>query len=591
TIPRMNYFEEVELSDWSFVSFLEWRSRFSDFSDKEVEHSSWKALLINISNTSSYGIYKMTKAQELLFSFEQYNECKYLSECLEFVYRALIFYPLFDLGRMPQSIAEHIDKKSYSVEKFWEKRRIMYFNNRLKTISMETKLQMAISDHKYVVNKSEEETNHSVLIGKRRHQILKNELEPESEDTLEPIQKQNRRQTRYGRNIPDYSEQESDHEPEKRIRITQPELQPHRASKNRDDRPEIDNENYDEKTELFFKPSDISTIKGIVTESIISTTDELVVKLLRWQQSNLEQICHGVHIPEEQNIYHLLSVSSIFYLQQRNEQSYLGFLTENEISKIRSDIISKFVKITTPQELINFVSENKKKFQRDSQEEISRFIKLSAVKYNGNLLNETFFNLLEECATWNPLVDVNKMNEGTFIVDYIGPLFNKTIHYFNYVSIHSWIDIESEASKSFRGRGRVPDYMLKNKDETRVGVFCEVISPKRQDEKNKIYWGIYRGSIHAKDSIDLNIKQQEMHPNETNQIIIFINGHKMERSRVTYKASSIDEYSDSLGERYNTTPIQTNYSIWLRPTADTPTKKNETICLHIRKSKLDDLDL
>ncbi|CAG8713921.1 19790_t:CDS:1, partial [Racocetra fulgida] len=28
-------------------------------------------------------------------------------------------------------------------------------------------------------------------------------------------QKQNRRQTRYGINIPDYSEQESDHEPEK----------------------------------------------------------------------------------------------------------------------------------------------------------------------------------------------------------------------------------------------------------------------------------------------------------------------------------------------------------------------------------------
>lgn len=80
---------------------------------------------------------------------------------------------------------------------------------------MKTKLQMAISDHKYVVNKSEEETNHSVLIGKRRHQILKNELEPESEDTLEPIQKQNRRQTRYGRNNLDYSEQESDHEPEK----------------------------------------------------------------------------------------------------------------------------------------------------------------------------------------------------------------------------------------------------------------------------------------------------------------------------------------------------------------------------------------
>ncbi|CAG8762457.1 44059_t:CDS:2, partial [Gigaspora margarita] len=570
TIPRINYFEEVELPDWSLVNFLEWRSRFSDFSDKEFEHSAWKTLLKKISNTSSYGDSKMTKAQELLSNFER-------------------------------------DKISYNVEKFWEKRISMYFDNRLKTISMETKLQMAISDLTYVVNKSEEETNHSALIGKRRYQILKNELESEREDTLEPIQKQNQRQTRYGRNIPDYSEQESDHEPEKRIRITQPELQPHYASKNRDDR--LDNirfeENYDEKTELFFKPSDISTIKEIVTESIISTSEELVVKLLRWQQSNLEQICHGVHIPEEQNIYHLLSVSSIFYFQQRNEQSYLDFLTENEISKVRSDIISKFVKITTPQELINFVNENKKKFQRDSQEEISRFIKLSAMKYNGNLLNETFFNLLEECATWNPLVDTNKMNEGTFIVDYIGPLFNKTIHYFNYVTIHSWIDTESEASKSRRGRSRVPDYMLKNKDETCVGVFCEVTSPKRQDEEHKIYWDIYRGSIHAKDSIDLNIKQREMHPNETNQIVIFINGHKMEVCVMILYCPGIyllvevesctipktvrdlesliklhqvlisirENAIDLLGERYNTTPLQTNYTTWLRPTANTPTKK------------------
>ena len=63
------------------------------------------------------------------------------------------------------------------------------------------------------------------------------------------------------------------------------------------------------------------------------------------------------------------------------------------------------------------------------------------MKQNGNLLNETFFELLEECSTWNPSVDVNKMNEGTFIVDRVGPLFNKTIHYFNYVTIHSWYEI------------------------------------------------------------------------------------------------------------------------------------------------------
>ena len=90
----------------------------------------------------------------------------------------------------------------------------------------------------------------------------------------------------------------------------------------------------------------------------------------------------------------------------------------------------------------------------------------------------------------------------------------------------------SEASKLRRGRGRVPDYMLKNRDETCIGVFCEVTSPKRQDE-HKVYWDIYRGSIHAKDSIDFDIKQREMHPDETNQFVVFINGHKMEVCVIT----------------------------------------------------------
>ncbi len=111
---------------------------------------------------------------------------------------------------------------------------------------------------------------------------------------------------------------------------------------------------------MVFKLSDISTIQELITESIANTTEELVVKLLRWQQNNLKQLHHGIHRPEEQNINKLLSVSSIFYFRKQNEQSYLDFLTANDISKIRSGIISKFVKITTPHELISFVDENKK---------------------------------------------------------------------------------------------------------------------------------------------------------------------------------------------------------------------------------------
>lgn len=70
--------------------------------------------------------------------------------------------------------------------------------------------------------------------------------------------------------------------------------------------------------------------------------------------------------------------------------------------------------------------------------------------------------------------------------------------------------------------------MLKNNDGTRVGVFGEVTSPKRQDNERKIYWDVYRGAIHAKDSIDFNIREYKMHPDDTTQIVIFIKGFYME---------------------------------------------------------------
>ena len=82
------------------------------------------------------------------------------------------------------------------------------------------------------------------------------------------------------------------------------------------------------------------------------------------------------------------------------------------------------------------------------------------MKQNGSLLNETFFRLLEECVTWNPSVDVNKMNEGTYIVDCIGPLFNKTIHYFNYVTIHSWYEIILCVLVDFYKKGLIYDCFI-----------------------------------------------------------------------------------------------------------------------------------
>ncbi len=64
----------------------------------------------------------------------------------------------------------------------------------------------------------------------------------------------------------------------------------------------------------------------------------------------------------------------------------------------------------------------------------------------------------------------------------------------------------SEASILHQDHDRVSDYILKNKDESCVGVFCKVTSPKRQDEKHKVYWNIYHSFIHVKNSIDFDIK-------------------------------------------------------------------------------------
>ncbi|CAI2195181.1 5233_t:CDS:2, partial [Funneliformis geosporum] len=89
---------------------------------------------------------------------------------------------------------------------------------------------------------------------------------------------------------------------------------------------------------------------------------------------------------------------------------------------------------------------------------------------------------------WNPLIDMKKLNEANYIMDYLGSIFNKTIHYFNYVNIHLWISIESKAFKLCKSPadGRISDYTLNNQKNTRSSVFLEVTSPKHEDEEKKI---------------------------------------------------------------------------------------------------------
>lgn len=91
------------------------------------------------------------------------------------------------------------------------------------------------------------------------------------------------------------------------------------------------------------------------------------------------------------------------------------------------------------------------------------------------------------------------------------------------------IDVRSYASKLRRGHGRVPDYKLNNRNETRTAVFGEVTSPKRKNDPHKIYWDIYRGATHAKDDIDYAINRcgTNVQPYEVKRIVITINGFKM----------------------------------------------------------------
>ncbi|RIB23683.1 hypothetical protein C2G38_2170501 [Gigaspora rosea] len=159
----------------------------------------------------------------------------------------------------------------------------------------------------------------------------------------------------------------------------------------------------------------------------------------------------------------------------------------------------------------------RKSFQQDSLETIERSLRLNSAGLSGDLLTRAFFKLLKECILWDLSTNIDELTEGIFMIDFIAPLFNKTIHYFNYTTTHSWIDVESKASKLRRWYGRCPDYKLNNKDGTITGVFAEVTSPRRKDDEQKIYWDIYRGAI---KEIDQDIKQNEICPDEAKRIII-----------------------------------------------------------------------
>ncbi|CAG8691095.1 3389_t:CDS:2, partial [Funneliformis mosseae] len=146
----------------------------------EFEYSAWKNFVENIANNSHlYNDSLSRKAQEMVSSFEV--------KCFNYMIQYMLgicwaSLDLMDLGRI-QSIAGHIwNDKNSEVRNFWDQQKISDLDNSLEILSKETKLQMAIADLKYVINKSEEATIHSDLIGERRGQILKSELKHKRKD-------------------------------------------------------------------------------------------------------------------------------------------------------------------------------------------------------------------------------------------------------------------------------------------------------------------------------------------------------------------------------------------------------------------------
>ena len=50
TQEEMEYFNTRDASEWSLLGFLEWRSQFSDFSNKTAEHGVFYSLVKKIIN-------------------------------------------------------------------------------------------------------------------------------------------------------------------------------------------------------------------------------------------------------------------------------------------------------------------------------------------------------------------------------------------------------------------------------------------------------------------------------------------------------------------------------------------------------------
>ncbi|CAH1761015.1 10359_t:CDS:2 [Entrophospora sp. SA101] len=152
----------------------------------------------------------------------------------------------------------------------------------------------------------------------------------------------------------------------------------------------------DEEGEFFFG----------ITELSENNTDELQIKLLKWQQHMLKKLESGTY-PTSQNIHKLFAASSVFYFQQKTEDTYINFLTSCETAEIKSLVNSHFEHIRI-------------------SDELEKYIKEYSISQNG-CTNKTF-RLLEEISVETKASKLRKSPAGDEEKKFNWDIYRASIH-------------------------------------------------------------------------------------------------------------------------------------------------------------------
>ncbi|KAF0425172.1 hypothetical protein F8M41_006353 [Gigaspora margarita] len=289
--------------------------------------------------------------------------------------------------------------------------------------------------------------------------------------------------------------------------------------------PETDDEEFEEESVLLFEPSELSTIRKMVTETE-KISDGWEVKLLKWQQHSINQLDHGIQYPSKRNIHCILVASSIFYFKEENEQVYYGFLIADKIADIQSHLISKFKMIEIPNGVKEFVREIKRIDVPSNASKLRRGHRGQAPDYKLNNKNGT------RTAVFSEVTSPKRQNEEPKVY---------------------W-DIYRGATHAKDAIGYdISQYNIRPDETKRIIIFI-----------NGFKMTVCVMKLHS-SGIYLLVKVASCTISKT--------ARDLEQIMIFYQIlmSIRDVAVDVLDERSCTMPLQVNYKEWLRPTASTPT--------------------